>query len=1056
MSTVKRFERWAGKAALLASLSLFFAVPAIVNAQSPQPRSDAATRQFAAAAALQQRDQYDLAADEWAKFLKSYPSDARADRAQYYLGICRLKNKQYADAITAFEQVVTAYPKSQQIASAWLHLGLAQYNLAVAGQPDLYHKAAESLGMVLTKFPQGKEVAQASFYRGEALYALGKKDEAVKLYTAVVEKYPKDPLFAEALYALGVTQDELGQMAAAGASYDAYLKQFADGPHAAEITLRRGETLFAQKQFDAAEKWFAAAAARPGFKDADVAIFRQATALYEQRKYAEAAKLYALITQKFPQSKQAPLAQLAAGKCAFLAGQFDHAREELTRSLGLGGATGAEAAHWLARCYLQEKKPGEALRVVETALSQGSQTPFAVQLALDRGDALYDQPDRRRDAVSAYAELAQKHPQDPLAPQALYMAAFASLNVGDHSQALEYSDRFLKQYADKELAADVEFIAAESDLQIGKYEAAVARFERLLKQYAKRPDVPAWHVRRGLTLFLSKKFSEVVAALEPLLPSLASKPLLAEASYLLGSSQSELKRYDAALKTLSTGLAAEPRGRHAAETLLALALVERRLNKPAEAKGHLSQLITQFPDSPALDRAHFRLAEDAYADGELATAQAEYKLIVEKFPASPLAPNALYGLAWVQLGARDFAGAIGTLDSLLAKYAKSDLVPRAHYARALAREQLKQFAPALEDVQAFLQTNPSGVDKSDARYVLGLCQIGLNQPQEAAKTFRAILEEDPKYSGADKILYELAWTLKSLDQQEQASESFRRLAKEHPASPLAAESLYHVAEAEYQAEHFPAAAAIYYDSMQKAGKTPLGEKAAHKLGWAYFRQDLLDKAQQSFSYQRATWPQGNLVADAVFMQAESLFKQGKYADALPLYRQVKDPSGKDFAVLALLHAAQAQARLKDWQASLATLAQTAKEFADSEYVPEVLYEEAWAKQNLGQLDEALALYEEVTAKSDKEVAARARFMIGEIHFEKKNHAEAIKNFFKAGYGYGYPQWQANAHFEAGRCFEVLGKKEQATKSYQEVVEKFPDSDKASLAKNRLDTLRGMP
>lgn len=1038
-------------AALIAALAICFCDAA--GAQTAKTSSDAATRQLAVAQALQAREQYELAADEWAKFLKNYASDPRADQAQYYLAICRFKNKQYQEAIAAFQQVITAYPKSSQLSSAWLHLGLAQYNAAVGGQTELYGKAAENLATVLKSFPQSKEVTQAAFYRGEALYALGNKAEAAKLYAEVVEKHAKDPLMPEALYALGVTQDELGQTAAAGATYDAYLKQFAGGTHAAEVTLRRGETLFAQKQFEAAGKWFAAAACRSGFKEADVATFRQATALYELHKYSEAAALYASIEQKFPQSVQAPAARLAAGKCAFLAGDLDRAREQLAKCLPVGGATGAEAAHWLARAYLKQQRPDEAIKVIDAALPSAGKTPLVVQLAMDRADSLYDQPAKRRDAAAAYADLAQKHPQDPLAPQALYMAALASLNAADHRKALDYSEQFLKQFSDKELAADVAYIAAESNLQLGKYEEAIARYDRLLKQYPKRSDVPTWQVRRGLALFLNKKYTEVVATIEPLLASLAGKPLFAEASYLVGSSQNELKKYDAALKTLAAGLATDPRGRHAADTLLALAVAERRLNKQTEAKAHLRQLLTQFPDSPLLDRAHFRLAEDASAAGDSAAAQAEYKLVVEQFPGSSLAPNALYGLAWSQLGSRDFAGAVATLDTLVAKYPTSELAARARYARALAREELKQFAAAVEDLEAFLQTNPSGTDKADARYVLGLCQAGLNQPQEAAKTFRAVLDENPTYAGADKVLYELAWTLRSLDQSAEAAQTFRRLAKEHAASPLAAEALYHVAEAEYQAERFSAAAALYYESMQKAGKTTLGENAAHKLGWSYFRDNAFDKAQQAFAYQRATWPQGTLASDALFMQAESLFKQGKFADAMPLYEQVKNPSGKDFAALALLRAAQAQGKLKQWQASLATLSQAVKQFADSEHLPEMLYEQAWAKQNLGQSDEALSLYEEVTAKSEAEVAARARFMIGEIYFEKKNHAEAIKSFFKAAYGYGYPQWQANAHYEAGRCFEVLGKKDQAVKSYQEVVEKFPQSDKVPLAKGRLDALR---
>ncbi|HVX12542.1 MAG TPA: tetratricopeptide repeat protein [Pirellulales bacterium] len=1032
---------------------LVTACMAIAAAQEAKPRNDAATRQFAAAAALQNRDQFDLAAEEWTKFLKNFAGDPRADRAQHYLGICHLKNKQYAEAAAAFNHLIATYPKSENLSSAWLHLGLAQYNLAVSGRAELYSQAAETFANVLTKFPQSKEVAQAVFYRGESLYALGKKDEAAALYSQVVEKYAKDALYPEALYALGVTQEELGHAAVAGASYDAYLKQFAGGPHAAEVTLRRGETLFAQRQFEVAEKWFAAAAAKNGFADADVATVRQAATLYELHKYVEAAALYASLPQRFPQSKHGPAAQLAAGKCDYLAGNFARARDRLAKTLASGGATGAEAAHWLARSYLKEQNPAEAMKVADAAIPQAAQTAFAAQLALDRADALYDQPARRHDALAAYAELAQKYPNDPLTPQALYMAAFTALQVGDHAHAIGYGEQFLKQFPDKELAADVGYIAAECDLQLGKYDSAVARYDGLLKQYPQRADVATWQVRRGLALFLQKKFAEVVAALEPLLPSLGSKPPFAEAAYLVGSSQNELKQYEAAGETLSRGLAAEPRGRQAADTLLALSLAERRLNKPAQAKAHLQQLVTQFADSAAIDRAHFRLAEDAYQTGDAATAQAEYKLVIEKFAGSPLVPNALYGLAWVQLGAHDNAGAVATLDTLVANHAASELVPRARYARALAREQLKQFGPALDDVKAFLQSNPAGNEKSDARYVLGLCLVGLNQPAEAAQAFRGILDEDAKYPGSDKVLYELAWAMKSLDQNDEATATFRRLAKDYPSSSLVAESLYHVAEAEYQRGSYAPAATAYYEAMQKAGKTALGEKAAHKLGWAYFRQNLFDKARQSFGYQRATWPQGTLAADAAFMEGESLFKQGKFAEAVSLYKQVDNPAGKDFGVLAALHGAQAQAQLKEWQAALATSVQAAKQFPDSEYVPELLYEQGWAKQNLGQADEALPLYEEVTAKTDREVAARARFMVGEIYFEKKNHAEAVKNFFKAAYGYGYPQWQANAQYEAGRCFEVLGKPEQAVKSYQEVVEKFPDSDKTPLAKARLEALR---
>ncbi len=367
----------------------------------------------------------------------------------------------------------------------------------------------------------------------------------------------------------------------------------------------------------------------------------------------------------------------------------------------------------------------------------------------------------------------------------------------------------------------------------------------------------------------------------------------------------------------------------------------------------------------------------------------------------------------MRISQADYEPAVKSLDQLISHppmdtLAAADLVPRARYARALARQQLKQYAPAIEDLQAYLATAAASTDKataekSDARYVLGLCQNGLGKSADAEATFRALLSDDPRYSGADKVLYELAWALRSQKKDDVAVETFARLAKEHQDSPLAAESLYHVGEASYQKQDFARAAAAYYAAMNKSGKGELGEKATHKLAWSYFRQTALDKAQQTFAYQRTAYPSGSLAADAAFMEAECLFKQNKHQDALAAYRAVKNPAGKDFAVLALLHAGQAAAQLKQWDESLKLLTQAATGFPTSDYLPEIVYEQAVAQQNLGKLDEAATLYESVTAKTDREVAARARFMVGEICFEKKDHAGAVRHFFKAAYGYGYPQ-----------------------------------------------------
>lgn len=86
-------------------------------------------------------------------------------------------------------------------------------------------------------------------------------------------------------------------------------------------------------------------------------------------------------------------------------------------------------------------------------------------------------------------------------------------------------------------------------------------------------------------------------------------------------------------------------------------------------------------------------------------------------------------------------------------------------------------------------------------------------------------------------------------------------------------------------------------------------------------------------------------------------------------------------------------------------------------------------------------------------------MMGELLFLQKNFKEAIRQFFKVAYGYGYPnapdgvkKWQANSTFEAARCFENTKEIEKAKKAYQEVVDQYPQSSQAAPAKARLQAL----
>ncbi|HEV3417411.1 MAG TPA: tetratricopeptide repeat protein, partial [Pirellulales bacterium] len=324
--------RWLLAASILFSGAAF--ALAADGAAGPQS-SDAARRQFDGAVALHKGGAYDLAVDEWEKFLQKFPDDPLAAQAQFYAGVCYLSqnDKQYDKARVAFEKVVAKYPKFEQIDKAYFNLGLADYFLAQAGRAELHPKAAEAFGQLIARFPNSPQLPEALLYRGESLYATGKKNEAIKAWSELAAKHAGSPARARGVYNLGIAEQELGRQTEAGATFDTLLKDYPRSELIGEVKMRKGDVLLDASRFAEAETLFADALRQRDFSLADYATLRLGAALAGEKKYADAAATYASLPARFPKSTYVGAATLAAGNCYYLAGNQAEARNWLGKVL---------------------------------------------------------------------------------------------------------------------------------------------------------------------------------------------------------------------------------------------------------------------------------------------------------------------------------------------------------------------------------------------------------------------------------------------------------------------------------------------------------------------------------------------------------------------------------------------------------------------------------------------------------------------------------------------------------------------------------------------------
>jgi cellulose synthase operon protein C len=187
------------------------------------------------------------------------------------------------------------------------------------------------------------------------------------------------------------------------------------------------------------------------------------------------------------------------------------------------------------------------------------------------------------------------------------------------------------------------------------------------------------------------------------------------------------------------------------------------------------------------------------------------------------------------------------------------------------------------------------------------------------------------------------------------------------------------------------------------------------------------------------FPESRLRREAEFWTAEADRQQGQTKMAIArLSKLIAEPVAPEpWLGTAYLRLAQAHGEQKQWKELLVTTEQLHKQFPKYELMNVADYHAGRALQNLARFDEAREAYRRGIAGRSDENAAQCQFMIGETFFHQKRFQEALREFLKVEILYAFPQWQAGALLEAGKCHESLQEWSRAAETYNRVLEKYP-------------------
>ncbi len=1100
--------------ALLISASCFGPGQSIVNAAT---QDDAGQRIFETASLAQNNESYEFAINEWDKLLTQHPNSELVPRANYNAGVCSLQLGQYEKAIEYFK---AASPKLDQESGlkpkSNLFLGFAQFrhgkDLKEAGTlsqqaTTLLTTATQTFASLRSSEPNFEEIDQACFFQGGAFEELGRDEEAVKSYTQMLT-YAKQTFKYEGLFALADAEARLGRYSKALEHYNAFrtaAKSEGGHPMLKDVDLEAGRTLIRlaiaeeksgntdsvnQQLTQAIEILAPLSAQDVASQESDdekliveEARFQQAFCESRLGRYEKSAGLYASIADN-PKSPRAAQSLVNAGRNYINAQQIDKATVVLEKSLTTDSKYAADAAHWLAEEIYLKSEPAQAQKAYDLATSWISKltsdpategSTILVSLKMDQANAIYAMPERRKDSVALYQEIVDKHSDHSLAPQSLYNAAFASLELGDYKKAIEQATAFETAYASSDYLPDTLEIKADALMLDEQPERAAKVFDQLASKFSDNEKAPLWKLGAARSLYIQKQYQPTIDKLQPVVGTLTDPEVKAEALHWIGSSHFQLKDYANAAASLSNGSQLNDKWRRADETLLTLCQAQMA-NKQVEAgKQTASTMITKFPKSPLLSDLYYHLGRQAYDAEQFEEAIKNFEQIIKNYADSRFAPYALYDAAWSKMELKKFDESEKLFATLMSKFPKHELAHKSKVGRGASLRKTGNTEASIAELKEFIATgNASGQAKSNALFEIGLNQVELKKWDDAIGTFNQLITEFPDSPKLDRFYYELAWAHNSKSEKDKGLEYFTKLATEKPDSLLAGESNFHVGTSAYDAGKFEEAVKAYTACLTSKADDHVREKAAYKLAWAHYKQNKFEPALKAFTTQTESFPKGDLHTDGLFMVAESQFRLKNHSAALAAYEKAQPAINASKTIepkikwLTMLHGSQSANQAGQYDAAVKLASGMESTEADITYKQDAALELGTAYASLNQPEQAMKYYR-TAAENLGRTGARARCMIGDMHFANKKFQDAENEFKLVYFGFGGPQaaddvkpWQAYAIYEAARCSFVQvatapeeSKQKLITESirqFEYLIKNYPDDKLAPEAKRQLETL----
>ena len=984
----------------------------------------------------------------------------------------------YPAAAEAYETLLRDYPTSTIVPNAQVQLAFSYY---LSGENQ---KSLDILGKFLTGPPAGAELGElAALLQPQALSALAASlkaddparktnyEEAVKQFAAFIEKYPQSAEVESALYGSAIASFQLGDYAAAQTALETSLKRFPNSPGILD-----SQNLLALIFATEGSKML-------GKEDADQ---QAAFALY-----AKSAGLLGAIIEKKTDLALVNAAQFQLGEILLSEAAF--APDDRKAAL-LGQARNAFRGVLPKETVvaLQKEKINRIPSLRRAALAARNTAELK---RIDR----QAERDRRK-----LAELQSRPDQTLTALQKIGESYFQAGQYDESRVVLAHIEPLLTEDEDKK--RNLYFLAMTYAVQ-NATDPAVTRYDAFQRAYQGDPIAANLPIALG-NLFLAhpdpaarnpEKAALYFREAAELYPQ---SPLLGLSVVNEATARAQQGDFDGALKTYRDFLATNPPPEVGAVAQLGIGNVFKEQGKWDDAIAAYQELVAKFPQATQVEEAEFWVAVGTQQKGDNAGSLPLIDAFVLKYPQTQLTPSAMYSAAAAKLALGRNDEAVATMAAIAEKFPQSQPAPFTYFQRAQLAGAAQNADEVIRLMNEFTAKYPEDDKVFFAFDSIGQSETNRGNLEAAVAAYQSFVGKyapDPKApeamlkiadlqrAAAEKLGRYGALTPEEQKQWEASIAASiaaaEKMAADYPDSAqlgLGLRSLLAAKRAEVSAGLLDAAGVEkYFENL--AASAPDGAKAKILFARAAFINQS-DPARALDEMNKAYDPSLVYAPSDLDLYGLALLENDKASEAKAVFEKI----AADYPNPAGQEPGQATPAIQEAQAislfGLGRIAQEQGEVAGAgtlfeklkalyPWSPKVLeanYGIAASLREQGKGDEAIALLTQIIRAPNAPTDLRANAMLlgGFIQKDKGEREAAIDYFIKISAFYeGVPEAAATGLWEGGQLLELqvaelqasdpekaTKQKAQIVRAYKELTEKFPDSEFAPKAKERLSAL----